>query len=158
MAGYYINRVVFFLGRWWISGGWYPEYRLRFFRKSKVVWGGVEPHEKPIPEGRTAQLPGEIYHFTYKDIDEQILQLHRFSTIAAREDYKAGKRASLVSLVFNPVIRMLKFYILKKGYREGRAGLVVAITEGFYTFLKYAKLWEHEYNERNSGEHERTLK
>jgi len=158
LVGFYVNRVVFYLGRWWRAGGWYPEYRLRFFRKSKVVWGGIEPHEKPIPAGPTGILPGEIYHFTYKNIDEQISQLHRFSTIAAQEDYKAGRRASLVSLVFNPIVRVLKFYILKRGYREGRAGLVVAITEGFYTFMKYAKLWEHEYNERSNREHERTLK
>ena len=50
----------------------------------------------------------------------------------------------------NPVLRVLKFYVIKRGYREGRAGLIVAVAEGYYTFMKYAKLWEHEFNERRA--------
>jgi len=152
IAGYYITRVVYYLGRWWRSGGWYPEYRLRLFRREKVVWGGVEPHEKPLPQGKTEILGGEIYHFTYKSIDEQILQLHRFSTIAAAEEYRAGRRAGLVSLLLNPIVRMVKFFFVKRGYREGMAGFIVAGFEGFYAFMKYAKIWEHGYNERRREE------
>ena len=151
LAGYYVNRVVFYLGRWWRKGGWYPEYRLRFFRKSQVIWGGVEPHEKPIVSGVTAILPGELSHFTYKNMDEQFARLHSLSSIAASHEYEDGKRATLLSLLFNPILRMLKFYFLKKGYREGMAGLVVAVSEGYYTFMKYAKIWEHEFNAKRSG-------
>lgn len=150
IAGYYINRVVFYLGRWWRLGGWYPEYRMRFFRKSTVTWGGIDPHEKPIVDGRTAYLKGELEHYTYHNLDEQFQRLHSLSTLAAREDYKRGKRASLFKLMVNPVLRVLKFYVIKRGYREGRAGLIVAVAEGYYTFMKYAKLWEHEFNERRA--------
>lgn len=148
--GYYINRVVFYLGRWWRLGGWYPEYRLRFFRKSTVTWGGIDPHEKPIVDGRTSYLKGELEHYTYHNLDEQFQRLHSLSTLAAREDYKRGKRASLFRLLVNPLLRVLKFYVVKRGYREGQAGLIVAVAEGYYTFMKYAKLWEHEFNERRS--------
>ena len=151
VAGYYINRVVFYLGRWWRLGGWYPEYRMRFFRKSTVTWGGIDPHEKPIVEGRTSYLKGELEHYTYHNLDEQFQRLHSLSTLAAREDFKRGKRASLFKLIVNPLLRVLKFYVVKKGYREGQAGLIVAVAEGYYTFMKYAKLWEHEFNERLSA-------
>lgn len=146
-VGYYISRVVFYLGRWWRRGGWYPEYRLRVFQKSHVRWGGVEPHEKPIIEGRTGRLVGEIQHFTYENMDDQLRRMHQFSTIAAKEEFKSGRRASVASIVFNPVMRTFKFYFLKKGYREGTAGLIVALIEGYYAFMKYAKLWELQYNE-----------
>jgi glycosyltransferase involved in cell wall biosynthesis len=145
ISGYYVNRVVYYLGRWWRKGGWYPEYRLRIFRKQDVTWGGIEPHEKPIVKGETAVLPGELQHFTYKNMDEQFARLHSLSTIAAREEFKRGGHASLLSLFINPILRMLKFYFLKKGYREGMAGLIVAGVEGYYTFMKYAKVWEHEH-------------
>ncbi|MFN8389032.1 MAG: glycosyltransferase family 2 protein [Bdellovibrionota bacterium] len=145
IAGYYVNRVVFYLGRWWRKGGWYPEYRLRVFRKHLVTWGGVEPHEKPIVQGETGTLPGELQHFTYKNMDEQLSRLHKFSSIAARAEFEAGGRSSVLSLLLNPILRMLKFYVLKKGYREGMAGFVVAGIEGYYTFMKYAKLWEIQY-------------
>lgn len=143
--GYFMNRVVFYLGRWWRLGGWYPEYRLRFFRRELTTWGGVEPHEKPIVQGRTEILPGELQHFTYKNLDEQLQRLHSLSMIAAREEYKGGERASLFSLLVNPALRSIKFFLLKKGYREGMAGLVVALAEGYYTFMKYAKIWELEF-------------
>lgn len=143
--GYYVNRVVFYLERWWRQGGWYPEYRLRFFRRELTTWGGVEPHEKPIVQGRTEILPGELQHFTYKNLDEQLSRLHSLSSIAAREEFKSGERAGLFSILVNPCLRVIKFYLLKKGYREGKAGLVVALAEGYYTFMKYAKIWELEF-------------
>jgi hypothetical protein len=51
-------------------------------------------------------------------------------------------------IFINPLLRTFKFYIVKRGYREGIAGLIVGIAEGYYTFMKYAKLWEMHFNER----------
>lgn len=149
IVGYYVNRVVFYLGRWWRRGGWYPEYRLRFFRKSFVTWGGVDPHEKAFVQGKTRYLTGELQHYTYKNLNEQLERLHNFSTVAAEQDFTHGRKCGVFLLLFAPWWRMVKFYILKKGYREGMPGLVVAIIEGYYTFLKYAKLWEHHFMKGN---------
>ena len=152
--GYELNRVVYYLGRWWRKGGWYPEYRVRFFRRTKTVWGGVDPHEKPLVSGKIGRLEGELQHFTYDNLEEQLSKLNSFSTIAAEEDYKLGNRATMFKLFVNPFLRTLKFYVFKKGYREGIAGLLVAITEGYYTFMKYAKLWERQLNDDNSAKSE----
>lgn len=150
--GYEMNRVVFYLGRWWRKGGWYPEYRVRLVRKSKVEWGGVDPHERPIVHGPIGRLEGELEHFTYRSMDEQVKRLHAHAAIAAREEFGRGRTVSLGRLVFNPIVRMIKFYIFKRGYREGMAGLIVAIMEGFYTFLKYAKVWELQELSSHSAE------
>lgn len=143
--GYYISRVVFYLGRWWRRGGWYPEFRLRLFRKNYTEWGGVDPHEKPIVSGPTATLPGEILHYTYRSIDEQFVRLNNHSSVAAREELARGTKAGLMSLLTKPLVRMIKFYIFKRGYREGMPGLVVAMIEGYYTFMKYAKIWGRRF-------------
>lgn len=145
--GYFINRVVFHFGRWWRLGGWYPEYRLRFLRKSKTVWGGVEPHEKPEVSGKTERIEGELYHYSYKDFDDQLRRMQHFSTAAAKELYQNGKRVSILTIFFNPIFRVIKFFIFKRGFREGIAGLIVAMTEGYYTFMKYAKIWELQFNQ-----------
>jgi len=146
VVGYYMNRLVYYLGRWWEKGGWYPEYRLRFFRKSRVTWGGKDPHEKPIAKGRTAKLEGDIHHYTYRDFHDQIERLHHFSSIAAKQDFERGRKFRLSDILLRPLVRSFKFFILKRGYREGVAGLIVAISEGYYTFLKYAKLWDKEFS------------
>lgn len=143
---YDVNRVVYHLGRWW-RVGWYPEYRTRIIRKSKVTWGGVDPHEKVIVSGKTSRLEGELHHFSYDDLAEQLHKLNSFSSIRAREEYKLGKRANVFNMFWNPAVRMFKFYLMKRGYREGIAGVIVAVVEGFYTFMKYAKLWECEHSE-----------
>ncbi|MCC6933853.1 MAG: glycosyltransferase family 2 protein [Deltaproteobacteria bacterium] len=153
IIGYFINRVVYYLGRWWRKGGWYPEYRLRFFRKSKVVWGGINPHEKPIPQGKTERIEGEILHYTYDDMNDQLRRLVNYSLISAKEEFSRDKKVTVVKLLLSPFIRAFKFYVTKKGYREGMAGLIVAILEGYYTFIKYAQVWECELNSKQQGKH-----
>lgn len=142
--GYQLSRVVFYMGRWWRRGGWYPEYRLRLCRKSATTWGGNDPHEKASVTGRTKRLSGELRHYTYTDLSSQILALNRFSAAAAKTLHAKGERYSLFKLLLRPLSRFFKFYILKGGFREGLAGLIVAMAEAFYVFLKYAKLWEIE--------------
>ena len=149
--GYYLNRVVFYLGRWWRRGGWYPEYRLRFFRRSKTRWGGVEPHEKAMVDGETARLAGELQHYTYRQMEDQFVQLQRFASIAAREEFAQGRRVGALELLLNPTVRFFKFYFLKQGYREGIAGLIVALAEGYYVFMKYAKIWELWFNQQQQA-------
>jgi glycosyltransferase involved in cell wall biosynthesis len=152
--GYDLSRVVFYLGRWWRKGGWYPEYRVRLFRKEVTTWGGKDPHEKAIVNGSIGKLSGELQHYTYRCMSEQLNRLHGYATIAAQEDHSRGRRFRFASLILNPCFRTFKFYVLKKGYREGMAGFIVAVIEGYYTFLKYAKLWELQRTcARESSEH-----
>jgi glycosyltransferase involved in cell wall biosynthesis len=151
---YEVSRVVYFLGRWWRRCGWYPEYRVRFFRKSKIVWGGKDPHEKPRVLGQQARLGGEILHFTYENIEGQLKQLNHFAAIAAGQEWERGNRANIWHLIVNPTIRFLKFFLFKQGFREGMAGFIVAVNEAFYTFSKYSLLWEYALREHqgNDGE------
>ena len=142
IAGYDLNRVVFYLGKWWRSGGWHPEYRLRFARRDKTTWGGKNPHEHAIVDGGTARLKGELHHFTYVDMAGQVRTINSLSSAAAQTMYEDGKAASALNIFLNPCARFIKFYLLRKGYAEGFPGLIVAVFEAFYAFLKYAKLWE----------------
>ena len=50
--------------------------------------------------------------------------------------------------MLNPLMRFFKFYVLKRGFREGLAGFIVAWIEASYTFLKYAKLWELQLRDK----------
>ena len=146
--GYKVSRVVFHLGRWWRKGGWYPEYRLRLVRRSKTNWGGEDPHERAEVSGAVGALAGELRHYTYDDLADQIDTVNRFSSIAARSMFKREQEGTrrgtplFIMMFANPIARFFKFYFVRKGYREGMPGLVVAIIESFGVFLKYAKRWE----------------
>jgi glycosyltransferase involved in cell wall biosynthesis len=140
--GYYIPRLVYYLGRWWRRGGWYPDYRLRLFRRDKAVWGGVDPHEKVILHGRKLRLRSPLLHYTYRDISDHLATINGFTGVAARELLLRGRTASYADLVLRPLWRFLRFYVLRLGFTEGFAGLFVAQTAALYVFAKYAKLWQ----------------
>jgi glycosyltransferase involved in cell wall biosynthesis len=139
--GLYIPRLVYYLGRWWWRG-WYPGHRLRLFRKAKVRWGGVDPHEKVLLRGQAEYLHGALYHYTYDDIDDHLRALNGLTEISARELALRGKHTRISDLLFRPFWRFFRFFIVRGGFREGVPGLFVAVTSAFYVFLKYAKLWE----------------
>ena len=140
--GYYLNRVVFFLDRWWRKGGWYPEYRLRFCRRSVTSWGGQDPHEKAFVSGTTKRCKGELFHYSFTDLTDYVRRSNTLSSNATNTLIQRGARPSILNLVARPLARFFKFFILKRGFREGRAGFIVAIIEAHAVMLKYAKLWE----------------
>ncbi|MEZ4752817.1 MAG: glycosyltransferase [Bdellovibrionota bacterium] len=140
--GFTISRIVYFLNRWWDKGGWYPEYRLRFFKRAYTNWGGIDPHEKAEVTGKIRKISDPIYHFTYDDIQHQLSSTNSHSTLSAVRLHEMGVKSNLFKILLHPPVRFIKFYILKLGFRHGVAGLIVASIDASSTFLKYSKLWE----------------
>lgn len=134
--GFEIPRLVEYLGRTWYRGGWYPDRKLRLFRRSHARWGGVDPHERAEVRGRIGRLRTPILHRTYDDIADHVETIDRFTTIAAEQRSGAPSAARLL---LRPLGRFARFYLWKGGWREGFPGLFVALSASFYTYLKYAK-------------------
>ena len=144
--GFYLPRHIYYLGRWINHGEWYPEYRLRLFKRSKGCIGGIEPHDKVelTTQGRmrVKYLREDMRHFTYKTISDQIRTIDKFSSISADEMDKTGKNFHISQLLLHPPARFITGYILRGGFRDGIPGLIIAVTCSFHVFLKYCKLWE----------------
>lgn len=140
--GLSIPRLVYYLGQWW-RRGWYPGRRLRLFRKAKVRWGGVDPHEKVLLRGHEDRLVGDLYHYTYADIRDHLRAVNGLTEVAVHEQIVRGRRARVNDLTLRPFWRFLRFYLLRGTFTYGVPGFFVAVTSAFYVFLKYAKLWEH---------------
>ena len=154
-AAYAIPRLVYYLGRWWRRGGWYPDYDVRLFRRDRATWGGLDPHDKIIVSGKVRRLQHPLYHYSYRSIDDHINRINRFTTISSAELSKAGGHWRLSDALLRPAVRFFRSYILKRGFMEGFAGFYVALTAAVYVFLKYAKLWELESKEKRDGERQR---
>lgn len=154
-TGYAIPRLVRYLGRWWWRGGWYPDYDVRLFRRERATWGGVDPHEKIIVDGKVGRLQHPLHHFSYRSIEDHIQRINRFTSISSSELRKSGGRWRLSDALLRPPVRFFRSYILKRGFLEGFAGFYVALTAAVYVFLKYAKLWELELKEKRDGEQRR---
>jgi glycosyltransferase involved in cell wall biosynthesis len=148
-AGYAIPRLVFYLKRWWRRGGWYPDYDVRLFLRRRATWGGKDPHEKILVDGRVKKLEHPLYHYTYRNITDHIERINRFTSISSKELSKEGQRMRLFDALFRPAFRFFRSYILKRGFMEGFAGFYVAVTAAIYVFLRYAKLWELELKDED---------
>ncbi len=149
--GYTMPRKTYYLGRWISRGGWYPDRKLRLFRRSRGRWSGVNPHDHVKIEGQTKNLQGDLYHYSYRNMAEHIRTINFFTDIASREKQKSRVRHPLVRMLVQPPFKFFKMYIHKQGFREGVAGLIIAILGMFYVFLKYAKLWELRLNKREEA-------
>jgi glycosyltransferase involved in cell wall biosynthesis len=131
-----------YLGRWIDHGGWYPDRKVRLFRRDRARWGGVNPHDHVQVEGATECLTGDILHYPYRSVSDHLKQIDFFTTIAAREKYDRGKRGGFARMLLHPPWKFLRMYFLRAGFLDGRAGFAVAALGSWYVFLKYLKLWE----------------
>jgi len=139
--GYIAYRKTYYLGRWINYGGWYPDKEIRLYRRDRGRWeGGL--HAKVVVEGKVGFLKHPYHHYTYRDISDQIQTIDRYSTIAAEDLVRSGKRFSLFRLLFHPPFRFIKEYLFKSGFRDGVPGLVIIVSTMFYVFMKHAKFWE----------------
>src|SRR4028118_1600617 len=95
LNGYYLNRKVFFLGKWIRFGGKYPDWNLRLFRHKKGRYenlnteeirntGDNEVHEHVILDGSVAYLKNDMLHIDFRDIYHWLERHNRYSNWEAR--------------------------------------------------------------------------
>jgi len=143
-AGYEVGRRNHYLGRWIRWGGWYPDRKLRLFKRAVGRWGGTNPHDhvRLDPPTRVGRLAGDLDHYTYRSIGDHLTTIRYFAEVAARQKLARGQRWVSLHLLFNPPLKFLKMFVLKAGFLDGWRGFVVAALGAFYVFLRYAMLWE----------------
>lgn len=143
-VAYSVPRLVYYLGRWWWRGGWYPDYDVRLFQRVHASWGGLDPHEQILVRGKVRRLKHPLYHFTYRDVTDHWNRINHFTSVASKELKEQGRPWRRADNILHPGFRFFRSFIWKKGFLEGFPGFFVAVTAAVYVFLKYAKLRELE--------------
>jgi glycosyltransferase involved in cell wall biosynthesis len=141
-AGFSMPRRVFYLGRWIRHSGWYPDRKIRLFRRDRGRWEGEYVHENLVVDGAVQKLAGSIHHFSYKNIHDHLARINRFSDLGAKKLYAQKKKCRWYHLLVLPWSRFLKSYFLKLGVLDGFPGLVISVLNGYAIFVRYAKLGE----------------
>jgi len=142
IAGYEIPRRNYFYGRWIQGGGIYPDCQLRLFRRTAARYDDVLLHERLQIEGRIERLSSPLEHYSMPTIRHHVGKMMRYTSLGAREKLKTSIRVSAMQIGANHIGTIVKTYVLRKGYRDGIHGLIVALFAGMHTFVKYAKAWE----------------
>jgi glycosyltransferase involved in cell wall biosynthesis len=146
--GYWIPRKNFFLGRWIRYCGWYPDLNLRLFRKSRGRFGERAVHERLKLEGKALTLTHPLIHETYRSLSDFLRRMDRYSSLAAGEMLREGRKFRLIDPVLRPPFTFLQMYVLHAGFLEGYFGFVLSVLYSYYTFAKYIKLRELKKNDR----------
>lgn len=143
-VAYKFLRKNFFLGHFMRYGGWY-HYSLHFFKKGFARYKGKVHHEL-IVDGKIGILNAELEHYPFQDLSQFIARQNRYTTHEAKEivDLKGelDRKEIRYNVMMKPAKLFWKFYVKKKGFREGMYGLVFSVLFAWVHFLKWAKCWE----------------
>jgi glycosyltransferase involved in cell wall biosynthesis len=145
--GFYLNRKTYYLNRWIKHSGWYPDRKLRLFKKSKSRWKG-RIHEALILDGESSRMKGDILHYTYRNISDHINRLNKYSEIQAEDIVDKGKKLLYLRFLLLPPVTFIRFYIWKLGFLDGLPGFVIALVSSWATAMKYMKAIENRRTEK----------
>lgn len=133
-----------FLGRYLKHGEGYPDWSLRLFNRRQAHWSDDAVHEKVLTQSTVGQLSGDLLHDSAESLASYLSKQNRYTTLAAEMALAAGKRASFGRLVLSPVLRFIKFYLIRQGFRDGAPGLIHIAIGCFNSFTKYSKMLEQQ--------------
>jgi glycosyltransferase involved in cell wall biosynthesis len=140
---FFVPRKNLFLGRWIRHGGWYPDYRQpQFFHKGRFRYREDLVHEGYEVDGRISYLEGHVLQIPFLDLGQFLRKMSRYSTLMAEQMAQRGRRFHVYQLITHPLFSFLKMYVARQGFRDGMPGLILALLYAYYSFVKYAKLWE----------------
>jgi glycosyltransferase involved in cell wall biosynthesis len=150
--GYSIARRAFYMGRWIRGGGWYPDRQLRLYRKSRGYWLGPHIHESvKMDEGaRVEVLDGDLLHYTTDNpVEHKRMIEERYAPLGAQKMLEQGKRATSLKVATIGPATFIRSYVLKGGFRDGRAGFEIARMAAYHARLKYELLRELQSHENS---------
>lgn len=145
---YLVKRRNLFLGRWIRHAGFYPDAKLRLFRKSlKLTFGERAVHETIAASGGTATLQHDLLHHAYPTLASYIEHMNRYSSLGAEVLVERGRVSrAWTGFLWNvgvvPVLAFLWNLSIRGGFLDGREGFLLNLYQAVYTSWKYAKAWE----------------
>ncbi|MGD0793142.1 MAG: glycosyltransferase family 2 protein [Terriglobales bacterium] len=151
--GYFICRKNFFLGRWIRHGGFWPDYKLRLFRRGAGRFEERLVHEdvKLLGGASRRSLSGALIHHPYPTLADYIGHMNRYSSLGAEMVVAKGRHGfSLFNIVLRPLTTFIYNYFFRLGFLDGREGLLLHLYHAAYVSWKYAKAWELARNKESS--------
>jgi glycosyltransferase involved in cell wall biosynthesis len=141
-----VPRANVFLGRWIRSSPWWPG-KPRLFRRGKIeVTAKLHSGLVPVEGARIGRIPRDenlsLWHFALPSVATMVEKTNRYTTIEGRQGLEGGRGSpGALELIARP-LRALAPYIVRRGYRDGMAGLAYTVDRMYYSFLSAMKRWD----------------
>lgn len=139
-VAYQINRLNYAFGQP-MYHCWYPDYVLRLYPRALGQYGADRVHESVVLQANVLvqRLSGHLLHYTYDNLGQYLEKSVKYSEAWARQH--RHKRVNLWVGCLKAIWAFMRFYVIKRGFLDGRAGFIVAVVSANYTFNKYASVW-----------------
>ena len=124
-----------------IKYGAWRKFHLRLFKKSRGKFDDVLIHEKVTLDGRIGRLASPIFHETYRDLDDVLGKLNRYTTEAAERRSHEGEIETLVTAILNSFWAFFRAYVVQLGFLDGKAGFILAVLNAEYCYYRALKVW-----------------
>jgi glycosyltransferase involved in cell wall biosynthesis len=138
--GYTLARLSSFCGQWMHHGDWYPDRVLRLFQRDQARFSNDLVHERVMFEGSVHRLEGHLLHHTMTSLDDALDKMNRYSTGRAQDKLQQGQRSSLSKALLHSAWAFVRSYVIKRGFLDGRLGLVLAIYIAEGTYYRHLKM------------------
>lgn len=148
--GYEVCRRPWAFGRWIEHGGWFPDYQVRLFRKDRYRVNHAEVHGGFAVDGPRRRLSGIVEHYTYGSVYDYVARMNEYTSleVANKLASQPGVHVGRAKLILSPLSHFWQMYVIRKGYRDGFHGFVLALLDATYAMLLYAKVWEYRWASR----------
>ncbi len=158
--GYYIPRKNIIFGKWIRHSGWYPDFQLRLFRKGKGSFTKSHVHESLSLNGKADYLKNELIHYNYDSVSQFFQKaINVYIPSEAKNYLDKGYIFSYADVIRFPLKEFLSRFFLRKGYKDGFYGLVLAMLMAFYHFLVFVNIWElNKFKDLNEEQTQKLIK
>ena len=143
---YRFNRLTNYCGNWVRHTSWYPDAKIRIFSKKVCYWRGNIHEELSIQDQQITHIKGDLLHYSFYTRKQHLLQIEKFSSLAAADLHRQGRSIGMVNLYLKVFARFVKNYLLKLGFLDGVAVFDVSRYSAYATYLRYTKLRELNKN------------
>jgi hypothetical protein len=120
--------------------GWWPDYVPRLFRRGSACFSDSLVHERLLFEGVPGRLSAPLQHDSFRNLEEVLDKINRYSTAGAEEALAKGRRGSLSKALLRGLWAFVRTYFLRAGFLDGREGLMQAISSAEGVYYRYLKL------------------
>ena len=140
-ACYRLNRLSAFCEQWMQHGSWSPDLLPRLFQRGRAGFSDDSVHERLRVDGPTAQLPGRLLHNSITSLQDALDKMNRYSSGRAADLRAQGRRGGLGRALGHGLWAFVRSYALRRGFLDGRLGLVLALLDAQGSYYRYLKLW-----------------
>lgn len=124
-----MNRLNNYCGRWIKGCGFYPDTKVRLWKKGFARWEGLI-HEWLVYEQapKTTLLKGDLLHYSWATPEDFRRQQFHFAELGAKSYYERNKKTGLLPWLFSPSVNFIRTYLFKGGFLYGKTGFSICRT------------------------------